>query len=90
MKNTIQVGIGCKEEHLKSDGDILFATPEADLLISGDTVYLNGKPQTTIDKHGVAVIVDAFRTLKPDRSVGDMDADDQPSGRYGCPPGADK
>lgn len=60
FKGTIQIGVGCKDSLLKSDGDILFATHSNALLISEDKVYLNGKFQGKINNECWQVIRNAL------------------------------
>jgi len=61
--NTILIGIaacGCK---IRADGDILFATPNNELLFSEGVVYLNGERQCTTEESGVEAIREALLSV---------------------------
>lgn len=60
FKGTIQIGVGCKDSLLKTDGDILFATHSNALLISDGKVYLDGKLQLEITVECWQVIKNAL------------------------------
>lgn len=61
----ILIGRGATFEHVKADGDILFATPENKLLISGGAVYLNGEKIGECDGSTIAkAILESFVLMR--------------------------
>ena len=63
FKNCILIGVGAIDEHLKCDGDILFATPDNVVLFSEGVLFHNGEQVGFANADVLDAIRDAMLTI---------------------------
>jgi hypothetical protein len=63
-RNCILIGIDAGFEHVKRNGDILFATPENKVLFSEGVMYLNGEQVGFANADVLDAIRDAMLSIR--------------------------